>query len=157
MDALNLRKKVVGRFGEDRNAQFSAILQKMDACESWTLDENPDVLKAIDGMVKVLNDQNVSEDTIKEELENFMLVMAYMQSSKSLRLVAWFDEKYKGKLSEYIIKYSIDHISDPYSSLFYERLSIVKQLRLMKEIYSPDRIEKVKKLLNKMKESGRLD
>lgn len=153
--ALNLRKSVVQRFWETKNKKFSELCKIVEDQEFWCVDDDKDVEKALSKLADVLENGDVSANTILENANSLFLVLAYIKFSKTLRLLTWFDERYKENVSQMLVNMAIENKDESYYRLLLERLLLVKDFSLLNQIYSSDRFNRVNNILNNLKQENK--
>lgn len=153
--ALNLRKSVVQRFWETKNKKFSELCKIVEEQEFWCVDDDKDVKKALSKLANVLENGDVSANAILENANSLFLVLAYIKISKTLRLLTWFDERYKENVSQMLVNMAIENKDESYYRLLLERLLLVKDFSLLNQIYSSDRFNRVNNILNNLKQENK--
>lgn len=153
--ALNLRKSVVQRFWETKNKKFSELCKIVEDQEFWCVDDDKDVEEALSKLANVLENGDVSANTILENANSLFLVLAYIKFSKTLRLLTWFDERYKENVSQMLVNMAIENKDESYYRLLLERLLLVKDFSLLNQIYSSDRFNRVNNILNNLKQENK--
>lgn len=152
--ALNLRKSVVQRYWETKNKKFSELCKIVEEHEHWCVDDK-DVEEALSKLANVLENGDVSANAILENANSLFLVLAYIKFSKTLRLLTWFDERYKENVSQMLVNMAIENKDESYYRLLLERLLLVKDFSLLNQIYSSDRFNRVNNILNNLKQENK--
>lgn len=151
---LNLRKPVVKRYWAEKNQRFAELCNIIEEQEFWC-NEDKDVEDALSRLAKVLEGGDVTPQTIMGSNELLFEVLAYMKFSKALRLISWFDETYKENVAQALVNVATQNKEMNYCRLFLERLILVKDMSLLQQIYSNERLNKVKNILENLKEDKR--
>ena len=87
-----------------------------------------------------------------EQSNTLIFVMAYIKFSKALRIVNFFDEKYKEELSQALVIEAVKNKDKSHYRLLLDRLLFIRDFALLEKIYSRERVDKVKNILNKFKQ-----
>ena len=152
MEKLNLSKKVVDRFWEQKNHNFFQIFKMLEENEYWCVDETKEVNTALLELSDLLTEASISAKDVMEQSNTLIFVMAYIKFSKALRIVNFFDEKYKEELSQALVIEAVKNKDKSYYRLLLDRLLFIRDFALLEKIYSRERVDKVKNILNKFKQ-----
>ncbi len=117
----------------------------METAEDWTLDNNPELEKAITALGDTL-DKLTRFELGKEE--QFVELCAHIKTSRILRLLQAIDTIDPGSASK-LLMYAEEHNSpdDPMAGLFLRRNIIFERLRLLARVFAPERFDVVLKAL----------
>ena len=145
---LNLRKAIIEDYWENQSPRLSKVIKAMERVEFWTVDESQEVTGMLDKLSTRLDKSQ--SDSISENSNKLLFVMAYMSSGRSIRMMKWFDEKFANDLSADIVSSAKENEEDPVNRLLLDRLQTIKSLTLMQSIFSPARTKKILKILEEM-------
>ena len=140
---LNLLKGVVENYWKNKDRQLSNILSKMEKSESWIVDDAESVSRSLIELGKSIS--NSSNANLIKYSHEITFVIAYIYSSKAIRLLNWFDENFPGLV--------LNYLTEAYRSkgapgkLLIERLKTLKTLSLLGEIFHPKRSDYITNLL----------
>ena len=155
METLNLRTSVVQLYWETRNKKFSDLCKLVEEQEYWCVSDDKDVEVALSKLSNLLENGEVSAKAIIENVDSLFTVLAYIKFSKALRLITWFDDKYKENVSQNLVNIALNNKEDSNYRLLLERLMLVRNHSLLNQIYSQERFEKVKQILSQIKQEGK--
>lgn len=150
-ERLNFNQSVIKKYWEQKNEEFSKICHVVDKMEYWTADEDRDVNNALKELASVLENEDVEVQKIIEVNPQLFFVLAYIKFSKAMRLITWLDEKYQEEISQYLVRLAAEKIDESVYRLMIERLMLIKDFYLLRQIYSEKRMESIKNILNKIK------
>lgn len=143
---LNLRKSLVERFWTAQDPRLARILRWMDSAETWMVDERQDVMQALASLGQRLNKSDPR--AIAERFDPLLDVLAYMSSSRALRVIEWLDRAHEGAISVRLVQKAMQR-QDPRAQLLIDRLQAMRSLSLLGQIFSPQRIGRAIELLEK--------
>lgn len=143
---LNLRKSLVERFWTAQDTRLARILRWMDSTETWMLDERQDVMQALASLGQRLNKSDPK--AIAERFDPLLDVLAYMSSSRALRVIEWLDRAHEGAISVRLVQKAMQR-QDARAQLLIDRLQALRSLSLLGQIFSPQRIGRAIELLEK--------
>lgn len=147
---LNLRKSLVERFWNSQDPRLARILRWMDSTEDWMLDERPDVMQALSSLGHSMS--SASPDTIASRFDPLLDILAFMSSSRALRVIEWLDRAHNGALSVRLVQRAMQR-DDERAKILIERLQAMRSLSLLGQIFSPKRISRAIELLESSKAS----
>lgn len=145
MANLNLRKSIVTEFWKSRDPRMNVILQWMEGMEDWGMDDDKDFSDALLKLVPHM--ERASRTAMLENSDPLIHIMAYMSSSRAMRMLEWFDEHYQQGLSVELVQLSQERQDDPQSQLMLDRLRALQSLSLLGRIFSPARTRLISDLL----------
>lgn len=148
---LNLRKSIVTEFWRNRDPRMGVVLQWMETMEDWGMDDNKEFTQALLELVPIL--ENSSRESVLNKLEPMLQVMAYMSSSRALRLMEWFDEHFHQGLSLNLIGHARSESNKPHSQLMLDRLRALQSLSLLGQVFSVARTRLIVDLLRETSDS----
>ncbi len=141
---LNLNKRAVNFHWKSQDPRMLKILSMMEAVEPWVVDDVEFVAKDLVEFGKKLG--NAKSPQLSKNSEEITLIMAYIFSSKSLRLLNWIDENYPGLSFHYVMEARHKEDWEP-GRLLLDRLKTIKTLSLLGLIFSPMRTRLISGLL----------
>lgn len=150
MASLNLRKSIVAEFWKTRNPRMSMILQWMEDMEDWGMDDDQGFSEAL--LLLVPQMERAERSSMLENAEPLLQVMAYMSSSRALRLLEWFDEHFPQGLSLELVELAQESTDDPKAQLMLDRLRALQSLSLLGQVFSPARTRLITNLLRETSE-----
>lgn len=143
-EKLNLNKNAVDFYWKSQDPRMLKILSMMEQVEPWVVDDIQSVAKELVEFGKKIGKAKTNKltDTSKE----ITVVMTYIFSSKSMRLLNWLDENYPGLSFHYIMEARHDEDWEA-GRLLLDRLKTIKTLSLLSLIFSPMRTRLIAGLL----------
>ena len=102
MNRLNLAKGAVNFHWKSIDPRMQKILTMMEAVEPWVVDDVEDVTNELLEFGK--NIGKAKNTQLSEYSSDITTVMAYIFSSRSLRLLNWLDENYPGLSFHYVME-----------------------------------------------------
>lgn len=121
----------------------------MEVVETWAVDDVESVVRELISFGRRLAD--VEEDTLANCSDEMMQLMAYIFSSKSIRLLNWLDENFPGLTFSYISEARNRDDWDP-GLLLLDRLKTIKTISLLGVVFSPMRTRIISSLLDELTE-----
>ena len=121
------------------------VISFMETAEQWTLDGNPELEKAVDGLGERLDE--ISRFELSKE-EQFVTLSAHIKTSRILRLLQAIDTIEPGSASRILMYAEENNTPENITTgLFLRRNIIFERLRLLARVFSPERFELVLKAL----------
>lgn len=148
-EPLNLRKSLVERFWNNHDPRLARILRWMDSTEDWMMDERPDVMQALTALGQRMS--NTNPEALAERFDPLIDILAYMSSSRALRIVEWLDRAHAGALSLRLVQKAQER-PDPRAQILIDRLQALRSLSLLGQIFSQQRIGRAVELLDKTRQ-----
>lgn len=145
MSGLNLRKSIVTEFWRTKNPRMGMILQWMEDMEDWGMDDDQSFTEAL--LMLVPQMERAPREAMLDNTESLLQIMAYMSSSRALRLIEWFDEHFPQGLSLEMVEAAQEQEDDPRSQLLLDRLRAIQSLSLLGQVFSPARTRLITNLL----------
>ncbi len=137
-EKLNLNKNAVDFYWRVLDPRMLKILTMMERPEEeWVIDNIEQVAKELSDFGKKLGNFKDSEK-MKDNYETMITVMTYIFSSKSIRLLSWFDKKFSGVSIQYVMHSKNQPDWEP-GNLFLDRLITIKTLSMLGLIFNPVR------------------
>lgn len=126
------------------------VVSFLDSVESWTLDGNPEVEKAITELGHKL-DQLVQFELKNEDA--CLKICNFLHSSRVLRLLQAIDTAHPGAASRVIMHAETTRqTNNDVAGLFLRRNIVFERLRLVSRIFSEERLKLLTKILEKNRE-----
>ena len=144
-EQLYLKKSAVNFFWKTQNPRMLRILNQMESVEPWVVDEVESVARDLISFGKKIGDAPGGK--LSECSEEITLVMTYIFSGKSLRLLNWLDENHPGLSFYYVMEARQKEDWEP-GRLMLDRLKTIKTLSLLGLIFSPIRTKLISGLLD---------
>ena len=144
METLNLTKEDTDVFWKNKNPRMHKILNMMESVEPWVLDEIPSISNELVEFGKKL--AKAKTEHLTQTSEEITTIMAYIFSSKSIKLLQWIDKSFPGLSFHYIMtaRYEEDWES---GKLLLDRLKTLKTLSLLGNVFSSTRTKLINNLL----------
>ena len=119
------------------------VISFMETAEDWTMDGDPALEKAMDGLSDLLD--QVSRFELGKE-EQFIKLCAHIKTSRILRLLQAIDMIDQGSASK-LLMYAEENNTpeNQMANLFLRRNIVFERLRLLARVFSPERLELVLK------------
>jgi len=143
-EKLNLAKKSVDFHWKTQDLRMFKILSKMEDVESWIVDDTESVATELIMFGKKLED--VRSEKLSDKAEEVTLIMGYVFSGKSIRLLNWLDSNFPGLSFHYVMEARHNESSEA-SKLLLDRLKIIKNLTLLQLVFQPMRTRLISGLL----------
>ena len=140
IDRLTLLDSFVNEFWAKKDRRLSRVLKVMDSVETWVFDDKEDFARSVNEMAGSLS--TAGEEKIKESVESLITVMAYMSSSKSLRLLGWLEENYP-EVFKKMLEALPGHPKAKAARLLSTRVRVMSNLNLMGKVFNPSRSQKI--------------
>lgn len=136
-EKLNLNKNAVDFYWRMLDPRMLKILTMMEKPENWVIDDIEQVAKELSEFGRKLGTFKDSEK-MKDNYETMITIMTYIYSSKSIRLLSWFDKKFSGVSIQYIMHSKNQPDWEP-GKLLLDRLITIKTLSMLGLIFNPVR------------------
>lgn len=135
-EKLNLSERAVNNHWKIQDKRLQEILKMMGKAESWTVDEVQDVSDKLVEFGRRLGD--LDRGFLLKNIEEVMTIMAFISSSKAIRLLSWIDENSPGISFRYIM-HARHQTEWECGQLLIDRLRTIKAVSLLSEVFSPVR------------------
>lgn len=124
------------------------VITFLESVEHWTLDGEPDFEQSIQKLGEELdNIEQIDMDMLNHE-ELFIQLIAYIKTSRGLRLLQAIDTVHPGSASRVLIYAEENNSSmDDPSSIFLRRNIAFERLRLLSRVFSEYRLNLVARAL----------
>ena len=131
-----------------QDSMIYRVITFMEGVESWTLDGDPEIEKAITELGNQLDDMaNVELSTLGHEAL-VVKIGGHLKSSRVLYLLQAFDTVHPGAASRILVHAEeTTQSSDDAAGLFLRRNIIFERLRLLSRVFSAERCDFVVKAL----------
>lgn len=123
----------------------------MEGVETWTIDGDPKIEEAITSLGKTLDD--IGSVDLQEE-DKFIQITSNLKMGRALRLLQCMDIAHPGaasKILSHAENTTQDEQTHSLAQLFLQRNIIFERLRLLKRIFSPDRLEAISQIMGREK------
>lgn len=149
---LNLKNSIVNEYYKTKSQRIYSILSTMEPIESWVLDTDKTISDAIVELTDALN--SVSGNTLSENKEELIKVLAYMSSGKVLFFTEWLDKNFDSDISTEFLHEAINLYEDSAEfSIYVERIDTINKMNILGAIFSEKRLNKIVILLDKIREN----
>ena len=143
-EKLNLNKTSVDFHWKTQDPRMLKILNMMEAVEPWVVDDAETVARELITFGKRLGEVNTGQ--LSRHSDEITLIMTYIFSGKSMRLLNWLDENFPGLSFHYVME--ARHREDwEAGKLLLDRLKTIKTLSLLSKIFQPMRTRLISGLL----------
>lgn len=143
-DNLKLNKNAVDFHWKSQDPRMYKILTAMEAVEPWVVDDVESVARELVEFGKKISKAHTSQ--LSKTSEEITIIMTYIFSSKSMRILNWLDDNSPGLSFHYVME--ARHRSDwEPGRLLLDRLKTIKTLSLLSHIFSPMRTRLISGLL----------
>lgn len=146
-NSVNLRKSVVNDFWKKRDERIARILGFMENVEDWMVDDQEAVIAALSGLAQRIDQSNGK--ALATHPDALLNIMAYMSSSRAMRLLEWLDTRFHNELALQLVERATSRETDARAQLLLERLQTLRSLALLGRIFSPSRTRLVSELLRR--------
>lgn len=143
-EKLNLNKNTVDFYWKNQDPRMLKILSMMEAVEPWIVDDVESVAKELISFGKKINNAKTSQ--LSSNSEDITIIMTYIFSGKSMRLLNWIDDNFPGLSFHYVMEARHNEDWDA-GKLLLDRLKTIKTLSLMGLIFAPMRTKLITGLL----------
>ncbi len=124
------------------------VIAFMEGVESWTLDSDPALEKALQQLGEALDDiKNVRMTELKHE-DDFIRIACNVKVGRGLRLLQAIDTVHPGSASKVLMHAEETSVSpsDP-AGIFLRRNIVFERLRLLTRVFSPQRFALITRAL----------
>lgn len=149
-EKLNLNKNAVDFYWKNKDQRMLKILSMMEAVEPWVVDDIESVSRELIEFGKKISQAKTTQ--LSKHAEDIIIVMTYIFSSRSMRLLNWLDENYPGLSFHYVMEARHKEDWEP-GKLLLDRLKTIKTLSLLSLIFSPIRTRLISGLLDEDNEN----
>ena len=144
-EKLNLNSTMINSFWKKSDAKVAKAISIMEKVEHWVVDDVDSVAKELIALGKKMGE--VSKDSLNENAEDIIVVMAYISCGKALRLLNWIDESYPSLSFYYVMNARQTIEESDQARLLIDRLQTIKTLSLLGKVFSPARTRLITELL----------
>lgn len=149
---LNLKKSVVDEHWRKTAPRMAKVLAVMEGVEFWLVDDAESVNTALNELAKKM--ENSTRETLVDNAEALIFVMAYMASGRALRMMNWFDERFPKGLAIDIVQEAKNLPEAAHARLLLDRLQTIKSLTLMNKVFAPNRTRVILEMLKSNSNRG---
>jgi hypothetical protein len=139
-DKLILLDTFVKEYWGKKDKRLQRILKVMDQVEFWVPDDDEDIDEEISEIGVALAD--ASEETIESAIGSLITALAYMSSSKSLRILAWLEDAHPDLFRSFLLRLD-DHTMPKAAKLSSKRMKVIQSLNLMGKVFHPNRSQRI--------------
>lgn len=143
-EKLNLNKKNVDFYWKDKDPRMLKILTMMEAVEPWVVDDIESVSKELVDFGKKISSAKTNQ--LSDNTDSIVLLMTYIFSSRSMRLLNWIDDNFPGLSFHYVME-ARQRDDWEAGKLLLDRLKTIKTLSLLPKIFAPMRTRLIANLL----------
>lgn len=143
--SVNLRTSVVQDFWRNRDERIARILGYMENVENWMVDDQEAVIGALTKLAQRIDKSNGK--LLSSRTDALLDIMAYMSSSRAMRLLEWLDSRFHNELALQLVERATSRHDDPRAQLLLDRLQTLRSLALLGRIFSPSRTRLVSEVL----------
>jgi hypothetical protein len=123
-----------------KDRRLARILRVMDNVEGWVFEDEEDFPKMVNKMGRALS--SVGSEEIQRGIKLLVVILAYMSSSKALRLLNWLEETHP-KVFQAMVESLPGHERPRAARLFQTRLRVMNNLDLMGKVFNPNRSQRI--------------
>lgn len=142
----DLSNEAVHQFWKDyKDPMIYRVISFMESVEDWTLDDQPELEKAMASLGDTLED--IGNIDLQQE-DEFIKVATYIKAGRGLRLLQCMDVAYPGAASKLLMhaEENTQNIEDV-PGLFLRRNIVFERLRLLARVFAPERFQLLLKAL----------
>lgn len=148
-EKLNLNKSAVDFYWKTQDQRMQKILSVMESVEPWVVDDVESVAKELVNFGKKISTAKTGQ--LSQHSDEVTLIMTYIFSGKSLRLLNWLDDNYPGLSFHYVME-ARQREDWEAGRLLLDRLKTIKTLSLLGVIFTPMRTRLISGLLEEDEE-----
>lgn len=124
-----------------KSKRLGRILHTMDQVEYWVMEDEEEFVKGINRLGRKI--ELAKEERIDMVLDQIVTVIAYMSSSKAIRLINWLEDNHPEILQKIIFRLP-KHEKIKAAKLLSTRLKVLQNLELMSKVFGPDKSNRIK-------------
>ncbi|KAG0186589.1 hypothetical protein DFQ28_007594 [Apophysomyces sp. BC1034] len=148
---LSLSTDGVREHWQEVAPELADLLATIERTEDWTLDNNPDIAERLTQFGLRLSDPSATLRLAEADKNELLFFLAYINSSKALRLVQWMDQAQEGlgsKLLNLLLAQDgagvFANVADPMlAGTMIQRLRIVQNMPYFQQILSSSLLDSV--------------
>ncbi len=142
---LNFNKTTINHFWKQSDAKVAKAISVMENVEHWVVDDVESVAKELISLGKKMGE--VSKESLNENAEEIIFIMAYISCGKALRLLNWIDATYPSLSFYYVMNARQTVEESDQARLLIDRLQTIKILSMLGKVFSPARTRLISELL----------
>lgn len=150
VEKLSFASSNVKSYWDESDWRTSKIIETMDNVETWTKDDDREVLKTIVDIGSRLN--NADNEIILNKMDDLMKMNMYISSSRSLVFMKWLSSKHPETYTA--LMRQIQSSTEPEHMVAKKRLSVFNKLNLLSSIFGPERSAIIKEITLKLKDDN---
>ena len=139
-ETLTLLDTYIKEYWQKKDKRLARILKIMDNVEFWVFEDEEDFSSAVSKLGFFISE--ASPPQIEKVADHLITIMAYMSSSKALRLLNWLEENHPEVFEKYLQKLPA-HSRPRAARLLGSRMRVLNGLNLMGRIFSQERSNRI--------------
>jgi hypothetical protein len=139
-DNLILLDTFVKEFWEKKDKRLSRVLSAMDNVEFWVFEEEEGFAQGVNRIGRYMSE--ASPEKIEQVIDNLVVLMAYMSSSKSMRMLNWIEENHPQIFQKMMARLP-QHFKPKAAGLLGARMRVMNNLELMGRVFNPQRSQRI--------------
>lgn len=148
LDALNDHLILLDTYVQDywtkRDRRLSRILRVMDNVEYWVLEDEEDFAQGINRLGRHMS--MAEPEQLEKVSDQLVIVLAYMSSSKAIRLINWLEEHHPDVFQRLVHRLP-SHERSKAAKLLSTRLRVLQSLDLISKVFNPQRSHRIQSWL----------
>lgn len=145
---VDLTTETIKSSFEKQGKGFAHLVDAMESCESWTLDNDSKFKRAIINWASSL-EKSALDSASDADIADLIKIMSLMSCSRSLALLTGLEDVQPGLAAKLLISANFviasNQSRDMRSAIvFRDRLVTLYQANFLQRIFSPERIEGIK-------------
>jgi len=148
---LSLRDAPIRMWWQRRDPGMDRLLQQMDGVETWPVDGHLEVAEALYKLTLKINQDAINLDA---HLDDILDLLAYLSSSRALRVVAFVDEQHNNAMrflqragERVASSVSRQNGVDAGGQMMVDRLRVLERAALLGRLFAPERLSAVREML----------
>lgn len=139
-DRLILLDTYVQDYWTKKDKRLSRILRVMDNVEFWVMEDEEEFARGINELGRYLTD--ATPEALEDGGELLITVLAYMSSSKAMRLLNWLEDAHPDVFQKYL-KLLSEHDRPKAAKLLGSRLRVLQSLDLISKVFNQQRSQRI--------------
>ena len=151
---LTLREPLLRAHWQATDPGLDQALSAMDRTETWVLDGDLDVAEALYAWTRRLH--VADPQRLLHHLDDLLDLMAYLSSSRAMRLLQFFDEHCGPMWADALLKKARERVAatldgtlmvDSGGQVMMDRLATLDAMALVGRLFAPERLQAVRAVL----------
>ncbi|MGH3977103.1 MAG: hypothetical protein ACRDS9_27880 [Pseudonocardiaceae bacterium] len=144
---LSLDSDTLLSFWRRFDPELAELVSVMDRAEGWTLDRNPAVAERLIRLGQRITGEREAKVLVSAEREDLLLFLAYISTSRALRVIHWLDEVggYGSALVDRLLhEHAEVTAAVPEASLrelLTHRLRVISNTPFFTKLFAPERLQ----------------